>query len=84
MTTYKKAKKAIEKEIGCNFIRIDRDKEDYNVFRHINEIFSHIKQSTKKALTSKTSTRLLRLEFKSDNTIKSKTTKVIVKKDYKQ
>ena len=46
----------------------------------------HIKQSTKKTVISKISTRLLGLEFKSDNIIKSKATKVIVKRilpDYK-
>ena len=35
--------------------------------RIFNEIFRHIKQSTKKILIKKTSAKLLRLEFKSDN-----------------
>ena len=39
---------ATEQELGCKFIRIDPDKEDYDNFRAINEIFRHIKQSTKK------------------------------------
>ena len=46
----------------------------------INEIFRHIKQSTKKSLINKISMRLLGLEFKSDNKIKSKAMKYIVKK----
>ena len=42
-----KRQKAIEQELGCKFIRIDPDKEDFDIFRAINEIFRHIKQSTK-------------------------------------
>ena len=75
-----KRQKAIEQELGCKFIRIDLDKEDFNIFRSINEIFRDNKQSTKKTLINKTSTRLLRLEFESDNIIKSKAKKCIVKK----
>ena len=48
-------------------------------------MFRRIKQSsnqlTKKILTDKTRMRLLRLEFKSDNAIKSKIIKCIVKKN---
>ena len=75
-----KRQKSIEPELGCNFIRIDPDKEDFDIFRAINEIFRHIKQSTKKTLTKETSTRLLGLEFKSDNIIKSKAIRFIIKK----
>ena len=52
--------------------------------RSINEKFRHIKQSsnqlTKKILIDKVSMRLLGLNFKSDNTIKSKAIKCVVKK----
>ena len=68
------------------FIRIDPDKEEFNIFRTINEIFRHIKQSSRKTLINKFLKLLLELEFKSDNTIKSKAMKYIVKKilpDYK-
>ena len=44
----KKRQKAIEQEPGCKAIRIDPDKEDFDVFRVINEIFRYIKQPTKK------------------------------------
>ena len=58
-----------------------------DIFTTINEIFRHIKQSTKLTLINKISTRLLGLGFKSDNIIiKSKAMKFIVKKilpDYK-
>ena len=68
------------------FIRIDPDKEEFDIFRTISEIFRHIKQSSRKTLINKFLKLLLELEFKSDNTIKSKAMKYIVKKilpDYK-
>ena len=40
-----------------------------------------MKQSTKRTLINKVSTRLLRLEFNLDKTIKLKTVKFIVKKN---
>ena len=48
-------------------VSIDTDKEDFDVFRAINEIFRHTKRSTMKTLINKISMRLLRLECKSDN-----------------
>ena len=48
-------------------------------FKADNKNIRHIKQSTIKTLISKVSTRALGLEFKSDNIIKSKTTKFIIK-----
>ena len=42
-----KRQKAIEQELSCTFIRIDPEKEDFDIFRVINEIFRHIKQLTK-------------------------------------
>ena len=71
-----KIQKEIEQGFGCKFVRIDPDKEDFDTFRAINEIFIHIKQSTKKSLINTISTRLLGLEFKSDNTIKIKSYKI--------
>ena len=56
--------KAIEQELGSQFIRTDPDKEDCNTFKAINEIFRHFnqltKQSTKETVTDKISVRLLR------------------------
>ena len=72
--------KAIGKKLARKFIRINPDKEDFNIFRAITEIFRHIKESTEKPLINKISTRLLELEFKSDNIIKSKAMKFFVKK----
>ena len=65
-----KKQKAIEEELACSFIRSDSDKEELDIFRSINEMLRHIKQSTKKTLINKISTRLLGLEFKSYNIIK--------------
>ena len=43
-----KKQKVIERELRCKFIRIDPEKENFDIFKSINEIFRHIKQSTKK------------------------------------
>ena len=73
---YIKRQKAIEQELGCIFIRIDPDQEDFDTFKVGNEIFRQIKQSTKETLISKIRVRLL--EFDSDNIIKSKATNFIL------
>ena len=71
-----KRQKTINEEIGCKIIRIVPDKEDFSFL----ELFSHMIQSTKKALINKISTRLSGYEFKSDNIIKSKAIKIFIKK----
>ena len=43
-----KRQKALEKELRCEFIRIDSDEENVDIFKAINEIHRHIKKSTKK------------------------------------
>ena len=80
--------KVLEKELGCKFIRINFDKENFNISKAQNEIFSNIKKSnkesnkelTKKFLIDELSNKLLRLEFKSDNSMKTKCLKYVVKK----
>ena len=37
--------KAPEKELGCTFIRINPEEENFNIFKAQNEIFKHIKGS---------------------------------------
>ena len=71
---------AIEKELGCEFIRINPDEKNLNIFKAINRIHWHIKKSSKRSLTDKISKRLLELEFKSDHLIKSNALKYVVKK----
>ena len=82
-----KRQKAIEKEVSCEFIRINPDEKFFNVFKVKNEIYRHTiksikkltEKSTKEYLIDKLSKRLLGLEFKKNNSIKSKALKHIVK-----
>ena len=75
--------KAIEKELGCKFIRIDPSKEGFDVNIELGRIQNYIVKSTKKlakkSLIDDILKRLLGLEFKSNNSIKSKCLKYIVK-----
>ena len=68
--------KELEKELGCEFIRINPAKEDFNIFVEIGRIQNYIAMSiknlTKKTLIDELSDKLLRLEFKSNNSIKTK------------
>ena len=75
-----KRQKAIEKQLGCVFIRINPDEESFNIFKSINQIHRHIKKSTKKSLIDKIAKRLLELEFKSNHSIITKTLKRVLKK----
>ena len=38
--------RALERELGCVFIRINPDAADFNIFREINKIHRHIKNSS--------------------------------------
>ena len=61
--------KALEKGLGCQFIKIDPYEEISNIFKAIIEIHRHIKKSTKKST-----------EKSSNNSIKTKCLKYFVKK----
>ena len=39
--------RALQRELNCVFIRINPDARDYNIYREINKIHRHIKQSNK-------------------------------------
>ena len=60
--------KAIQKELNCKFVGVNHDKEDFNIFREMNNIHSYIKESTKnstkKSLIGIISKQLLELELK--------------------
>ena len=43
-----KRQKALEKELDCEFIRINPDEENFNISKEKDEIFRHIKESNKK------------------------------------
>ena len=79
-----KRQKALEKELGCEFVRIDPEEEDFNIFKAINELHRCIKKSTKisatKYLIDKLFNKLLRLHFKTNNSIKRKCLKYVAKK----
>ena len=77
--------RALEKELGCKFIRINPDKENFNIFKAQNEIFRHIKESnkelTKRSLIDEISNKLIDLiEFEKNNSLKSKCLKHAVEK----
>ena len=80
--------KAIENKLGCEFIRTNPAKENVNIFVEIDKIQNYItkstkeltEESTKKSLIYELSKKLLRLEFKSNNSIKTKCVKYVVKK----
>ena len=72
--------KALEKKLNCKFIRINPAKENFDVFNEIGRIQVFISESNKKSLIKKISDRLLELEFKSDNSIKTMCLKYPVKK----
>ena len=80
----KQRQKEIETELSCKFIRINPDEENFNISNDNNKIFRHIKESNKKlqkkSFIEKIPLRLLELEFKSNNSIKTKYLKWIVKK----
>ena len=79
--------RALERELDCVFIRINPDAIDFNIFKEINKIHRHIKKLTKQQTKKQTkesiidnlSKRLLELEFKHHNQIKTKFLKWIVK-----
>ena len=52
-----KRQEAIKKELSYEFVGINPDEKDFNIFKAINEIHSHIKKSTKKSLADKISKR---------------------------
>ena len=72
---------------GVTIIRTNLDAADFDLNRLINQIYTHIiestkkqtKASTKKSLTDDLSKRLLGLEFKPNHSIKSKSLKSVVK-----
>ena len=79
--------RALEREPNCVFIRINPDAVDFNICKEINKIHRHINQVTKQQTEQKTkesvidnlSNELLKLEFKKNDSIKSKCVRWIVK-----
>ena len=71
----RKKEKEIKEELDCEFIRINLSKECFNInieFDKIhNQIIESTKEPTKKALPDELSNKLLKLEFKSNNSMKN-------------
>ena len=86
-SNYEKSRKLMIKSYGITIIRTNPDAADFDMNRLINQIYRHIikstkkqtKVSTKKSLIHHFSKRLLELEFKQHNSIKSKCLKWVVK-----
>ena len=78
----------IEKKLGCKFIRIDPDTNNYEIFVEISKTHNHIIESTKtwlrnqlkKSFIDKISKTPLKLEFEENHSIKSKYLKFIFKR----
>ena len=77
--------------MGCRFIRIDPSRENFDIADEFSRIKDYLLKSTNKATKKKTkketkketieiSDRLLNLGFKSNNSIKTKLLKWVVKK----
>ena len=79
-----KRQEAVEKGLSCEFVRINPDEKDFNIFKTINEIYRQIRKlnekPTKKFSIDNLSNKLLRLEFKLNNYIKTNCLKYAVKK----
>ena len=56
-----KRKKVLEKRLGCKFIRINPDEDYFNINKANNEIFRHIKESTKEVTKKSTLNSVKRL-----------------------
>ena len=57
----------IEKELGCEFIRINTDEQNFNIFKAINRKTEILKNHLKNIFIDKISKRLSELEFLSNH-----------------
>ena len=78
-SNYEKSRQLMIESHGITIIRTNPDAADFDMNKLINQIYTHIIKSTKKSLIDDLSKRLLELGFKSNNSIKSKFLKWIVK-----
>ena len=87
-TKEKEKQKEIKKDLEYKFIRINPDGEDFDMDARIATIFNHINEANKKLTEElikkslrriKYSRRILGLEFESNDSIKTKSLKYIIK-----
>ena len=55
--------RAIEKELNCEFIRINPDEEDFDMYDEIGKIYIHINKSSKKSLIDRISKKTIRIKI---------------------
>ena len=79
--TMKKKEKVIEKEFGCEFVRINPDENNYILFKAINEIDRYINILTERSLIDKIFKKLLRIRNSIKSLYKIKIFKVCFKKN---
>ena len=65
--------KALEKELNCNFIRINPARESFNAFDEIGRVQGFVSESNEKSKIKKVSNRLLELKFESNSSCKKDT-----------
>ena len=58
-----KRQKVLEKRLSCKFIRINPDEDYFNINKANNEIFRHIKESTKEVTKKSTLNSVKRLKI---------------------
>ena len=78
--TMKKEEKVIEKEFGCEFVRINPDENDYILFKATNEIDRYINIITERSLIDKIFKKILRIRNSVKSLYKIKIFKVYFKK----
>ena len=69
---YEQSRQLMIDSHGITIIRTNPHAADFGMNRLINQKYTHIIKSTKKSLTDDLSKRLLKLEFKSNHSIKPK------------
>ena len=68
--------KAIEEQLGCEFVRNNSDGDSLNIFKVIYNKHSHIKKSSREFLMDKISKKKIRIKIPIKSFIKIKTSKV--------
>ena len=76
---YEKSRQFVIESHGITIIRTNPDEADFDMNKLVNQIYTSIIKSTKKSRIDDISKRLLKVEFKSNHSIKSKYLKWIVK-----
>ena len=60
----KQREERLTERLACVFIRINPDEQNFNIFKTINEIYRHIKRSSKKYIKDRASQILFKTKLK--------------------